>query len=93
MRAITVIPGRPDSVALTDMPEPPGEDGAILVQTEAMYAWCGTGDDAAVVAALHALLPVHSQEAADNSVAMVGLPRPRSAADAVAGSDLELVSA
>ena len=41
MRAITVIPGRQDSVALTDMPEPPGEDGPILVQTQAIGI-CGT---------------------------------------------------
>jgi len=41
MRAITVIPGKPGSVALTDMPEPPGEDGPILVQTQAIGI-CGT---------------------------------------------------
>ena len=36
MRAITVVPGQPGSVALTDMPEPPGEDGPVLVQTQAV---------------------------------------------------------
>src|SRR5215469_17656613 len=41
MRAITVIPGKPGSVALTDMPEPPGEDGPVLVQTQAIGV-CGT---------------------------------------------------
>jgi threonine dehydrogenase-like Zn-dependent dehydrogenase len=41
MRAITVIPGRQDSVALTDMPEPPPDDGPILVQTLAIGV-CGT---------------------------------------------------
>jgi len=41
MRAITVIPGKPGSFALTDMPEPPGEDGPILVQTQAVGI-CGT---------------------------------------------------
>ena len=41
MRAITVIPGQQDSVALTDMPEPPDEDGPILVQTQATGI-CGT---------------------------------------------------
>ena len=41
MRAITVVPGKPGSVALTDMPEPPGEDGPILVQTQAIGV-CGT---------------------------------------------------
>jgi hypothetical protein len=41
MRAITVIPGQQGSVALTDMPEPPDEDGPILVQTQAVGI-CGT---------------------------------------------------
>ena len=41
MRAITVIPGKPGSVALTDMPEPPPEDGPVLVQTQAIGI-CGT---------------------------------------------------
>jgi glucose 1-dehydrogenase len=41
MRAITVIPGMPGSVALTDMPEPPGEDGPVLVRTQAIGI-CGT---------------------------------------------------
>jgi glucose 1-dehydrogenase len=41
MRAITVIPSKPGSVALTDMPEPPDEDGPVLVQTQAAGI-CGT---------------------------------------------------
>ena len=41
MRAISVIPGQQGSVALTDMPEPPDEDGPILVQTQAIGV-CGT---------------------------------------------------
>ncbi len=41
MRAVTVIPGQPGSVALTDMLEPPGEDGPVLVQTQAIGI-CGT---------------------------------------------------
>jgi threonine dehydrogenase-like Zn-dependent dehydrogenase len=41
MQAITVVPGQPGSVALTDMPEPPGEDGPVLVQTQAVGI-CGT---------------------------------------------------
>ena len=41
MRAVTVIPGHRASVALTDMPEPPDEDGPILVQTEVIGV-CGT---------------------------------------------------
>lgn len=41
MRAITVIPGEPGSAGMTDVPEPPREDGPILVQTEAIGV-CGT---------------------------------------------------
>jgi glucose 1-dehydrogenase len=41
MRAITVIPGKQGSVALTDMPEPPDQDGPVLVQTQAIGI-CGT---------------------------------------------------
>src|SRR5580693_5284612 len=41
MRAITVIPGQPGSIALTEMPEPPGEDGPVLVETQAIGI-CGT---------------------------------------------------
>jgi threonine dehydrogenase-like Zn-dependent dehydrogenase len=41
MRAITVIPGQQGSVALTEMPEPPDEDGPVLVRTLAIGI-CGT---------------------------------------------------
>lgn len=41
MRAVTVIPGQPGSIALSEMPEPPGEDGPILVDTLAIGV-CGT---------------------------------------------------
>jgi glucose 1-dehydrogenase len=41
MRAITVIPGQQGSVALTDVPEPPEEDGPILVRAQAVGI-CGT---------------------------------------------------
>ncbi len=41
MRAITVIPGKPGSVALSEAPEPPREDGPILVETQAIGV-CGT---------------------------------------------------
>jgi glucose 1-dehydrogenase len=41
MRALTVIPGKQGSVALTDMPEPPDQDGPVLVQTQAIGI-CGT---------------------------------------------------
>ena len=41
MRAVTVIPGKQGSVALSDVPEPPDEDGPVLVQTQAIGI-CGT---------------------------------------------------
>src|SRR6516164_8822039 len=41
MRAITVVPGAPGSVALADMPEPPEQDGPVLVRTHAIGV-CGT---------------------------------------------------
>ncbi len=41
MIAITAIPGRHGTAALTDVPEPPAEDGPILVQTRAIGV-CGT---------------------------------------------------
>ncbi len=41
MRAITVVPGQRGSAALTEMPEPPPEDGPILVETRAIGI-CGT---------------------------------------------------
>ena len=41
MRAITVVPGRQGSAELTAMPEPPPDDGPILVQTQAIGV-CGT---------------------------------------------------
>ena len=41
MRAITVIPGKPGSVGLADVPEPPPSDGPVLVETQAIGV-CGT---------------------------------------------------
>jgi len=62
MRAITVIPGRQGSAELTDMPEPPQDDGPILVQTRAIgvcgtdleiingdYGWAPPGQDRLVI--------------------------------------------
>jgi FlaA1/EpsC-like NDP-sugar epimerase len=56
----------------------------ILASADAMYGWCGTGDDAALTSALRALLPVDAVPPA-NIVAE--LPAPRTA------QDTELVSA
>ena len=41
MRAVTVVPGKQGSVALTEMPEPPDQDGPVLVRTQAIGI-CGT---------------------------------------------------
>lgn len=41
MRAVTVVPLQKDSVDLTELPEPPLEDGPVLVQTLAIGV-CGT---------------------------------------------------
>jgi threonine dehydrogenase-like Zn-dependent dehydrogenase len=41
MRAITLAPGTPDSAALEEIPEPPPEAGAILVDGVALGI-CGT---------------------------------------------------
>ena len=41
MHAVTVAPGRKDSVALSDVPEPPNGDGPVLVETLAVGI-CGT---------------------------------------------------
>jgi glucose 1-dehydrogenase len=44
VRAVTVIPGKQGSVALSQMPEPPSEDGRILVQTQ-VVGICGTDQE------------------------------------------------
>src|ERR1700759_1642195 len=44
MRASALVPGQQCSVALTDMPEPPTEDGPIVVQTQAIGI-CGTDQE------------------------------------------------
>jgi glucose 1-dehydrogenase len=41
MRAVTVVPGKQGSVALAEMPEPPDQDGPVLVRTQAIGV-CGT---------------------------------------------------
>ena len=47
MRAVTVVPLRAGSVGLTELPEPPGSDGPVLVRTLAVGV-CGT--DAEIIA-------------------------------------------
>jgi len=41
MKALTVIPLQPGTSTLSDMPEPPESDGAVLVETMAVGV-CGT---------------------------------------------------
>jgi glucose 1-dehydrogenase len=41
MRAVTVVPLKAGSVDMTELPEPPGEDGPVLVKTRAVGV-CGT---------------------------------------------------
>lgn len=41
MKAIAIIPGRPDSAGVIDIPEPPAADGSILVRTK-LIGICGT---------------------------------------------------
>lgn len=54
MRALTVTPGSPDSAALREVPEPPQEDGPVLVETLAIGI-CGT--DHEIVSGTHGEVP------------------------------------
>jgi threonine dehydrogenase-like Zn-dependent dehydrogenase len=44
MKAITVVPGRPDGVRVGEVPEPPPEEGAVLVEGH-LLGICGTDVD------------------------------------------------
>ena len=63
MRAISVIPGRPNSIQLVDMPQPPAADGSVVAATLAVgvcgtdveivsgrYGWTPPGSDRLVLA-------------------------------------------
>jgi threonine dehydrogenase-like Zn-dependent dehydrogenase len=54
MRALTIIPGRADSLAVRQVPEPPDEDGPVLVET-LVVGICGT--DREIVAGQHGQAP------------------------------------
>ncbi|HEU0241055.1 MAG TPA: glucose 1-dehydrogenase [Micromonosporaceae bacterium] len=54
MRALTVRPGVTNSLALSDLPEPPASDGSVLVETLAV-GLCGT--DIEIVAAQYGEAP------------------------------------
>jgi threonine dehydrogenase-like Zn-dependent dehydrogenase len=55
MRAITLLPGVPDSARLDNVPEPDIAEGSILVRTRALGV-CGT--DREILAGLHGAAPV-----------------------------------
>jgi hypothetical protein len=46
MRAITVIPGQPDSAELTELPEPQAKEGEVLVEPLFLGARSSTGSTA-----------------------------------------------
>jgi threonine dehydrogenase-like Zn-dependent dehydrogenase len=54
MRAITILPGQPNSARLDNVPEPDIGDGTILVRTRALGV-CGT--DREIIAGLHGSAP------------------------------------
>jgi len=41
MKAIAIVPGRPETAGLVELPEPPASDGSLLVQTR-LIGMCGT---------------------------------------------------
>ena len=41
MKAIAIVPGRPETAGVIDMPEPRDSDGSVLVQTRSI-GLCGT---------------------------------------------------
>ena len=47
MKAIAIVPGRPETAGLIDLPEPPAADGSVLVQTR-WIGICGTDTEIAV---------------------------------------------
>jgi threonine dehydrogenase-like Zn-dependent dehydrogenase len=58
MRALTVTPGTPDSAALRDVPEPPLDDGPVLVETLAVGI-CGT--DREIVSGAYGTAPAGAE--------------------------------
>jgi glucose 1-dehydrogenase len=47
MKAIAIVPGRPETAAVIDLPEPPESDGSLLVRT-LQIGLCGTDREIAV---------------------------------------------
>ena len=81
MRALTVRPGMADSLALTDLAEPPGSDGAVLVAGLAV-GLCGT--DVEIVRAEYGEAPPGSD------LLVLGHENIGRVLDAPAGSGLDI---
>src|SRR5436190_17563309 len=47
MKAMAIVPGRPDSAGVVEVPEPPASDGPLLVRTR-LVGMCGTDVEIAV---------------------------------------------
>jgi glucose 1-dehydrogenase len=47
MKAIAIVPGRPETAGLIDLPEPPASDGSVLVRTRSIGI-CGTDAEIAI---------------------------------------------
>jgi threonine dehydrogenase-like Zn-dependent dehydrogenase len=47
VKAIAIVPGRPETAGVVDLPEPPASDGSILVQTR-LIGICGTDVEIAI---------------------------------------------
>ena len=47
MKAIAIVPGRPETAGLIDLPEPPASDGSVLVRTRSIGI-CGTDTEIAI---------------------------------------------
>jgi threonine dehydrogenase-like Zn-dependent dehydrogenase len=80
MRAVTVVPLKKDSVDLTDLPEPPEEDGPVLVATRAVGV-CGT--DLEIIAGEYGWAPAGEERLA------IGHESLGQVLEAPAGSGLE----
>ncbi len=47
MKAIAIVPGRPETAGVIDLPEPPASDGSVLVRTR-LIGICGTDTEIAL---------------------------------------------
>lgn len=47
MKALAVVPGRPDTAGIVDLPEPPPSEGSLLIRTR-LIGMCGTDREIAI---------------------------------------------